>query len=102
MFPTVNYGDYADPAALLDTIALPGGSQNYDNFNDPQLIALLNQARSTADPDQARRADRQGRGARGETLPWIPISQPTSVLVHELEADRRDGFVLLHVRAVGD
>ena len=35
-FLTVNYGDYADPAALLATFVLPGGSQNYDNFNDPQ------------------------------------------------------------------
>ena len=33
-FLTVNYGDYADPAALLSTLVVPGGSQNYDNFND--------------------------------------------------------------------
>ena len=32
-FLTVNYGDYADPAALLSTLVLPGGSQNYTNFN---------------------------------------------------------------------
>src|SRR6266567_150583 len=31
-FLTVNYGDYADPAALLSTLVIPGGSQNYDNF----------------------------------------------------------------------
>ena len=34
-FLTVNYGDYADPAAMLSTFDIPGGSQNYDNFNDP-------------------------------------------------------------------
>ena len=39
-FITVNYGDYADPAALLSTIALPDGSQNYDDYNNPQITAL--------------------------------------------------------------
>ena len=38
-FITVNYGDYADPAALLATFVLPGGSQNYDNYNDPPITA---------------------------------------------------------------
>src|SRR5215468_5507603 len=33
-FLTVNYGDYADPAALLATLVIPGGSQNYDNYHD--------------------------------------------------------------------
>ena len=44
MFPTSNYGDYADPAALYNTVVMPGGSQNYDtnrnhrrNFQLPVL-----------------------------------------------------------------
>ena len=45
-FLTVNYGDYADPAALLATVALPGGDQNYDKFSNPQMTSLLNQARA--------------------------------------------------------
>ena len=51
-FITVNYGDYADPAALLSTIVLPHASQNYSNYNNPQITSLLDQARGTADPDQ--------------------------------------------------
>ena len=51
-FPGVDYGDYADPAALLAAFDLPGGSENYDNFNDPAITAALEQARSTANPDQ--------------------------------------------------
>ena len=31
-FPAVDYGDYADPAALLGAF-VPGGSGNWDNFN---------------------------------------------------------------------
>ncbi len=58
-FLTVNYGDYADPAALLSTLVVPGGSQNYDNFNDQQILHWLEQARSTADP-------------RRQGAPWSP------------------------------
>ena len=99
---TVNYGDYADPAALLATVALPGADQNYDNFNDPQITSLLDQARGTANPDAAGRAGRQGRAAgRAARCRGSRPSQPTNVLVLSSKPDRRDRLVRLHVRAVG-
>jgi peptide/nickel transport system substrate-binding protein len=79
-FPTVNYGDYADPAALLATLVLPGGSQNYDNFNDPQITSLMEQARSTANPDQRAALIVKVEQLVAQQLPWIPNVQPTSVL----------------------
>jgi peptide/nickel transport system substrate-binding protein len=81
MFPTVNYGDYADPAALLDTIALAGGSQNYDNFSDPQITADLDQSRTTANPDQRAALVAKAEQRAAQTLPWIPTVDPTNVLV---------------------
>jgi peptide/nickel transport system substrate-binding protein len=81
MFPTVNYGDYADPAALLDTLTLPGGSQNYDNYSDPEISALLEQARGTADPDQRAALVAKAEERAAQTMPWIPTVEPTSVLV---------------------
>jgi peptide/nickel transport system substrate-binding protein len=81
MFPTVNYGDYADPAALLDTIALPGGSQNYDNYSDPQITALLDQSRSTANPEQRAALVAKAEQRAAQTLPWIPTVDPTNVLI---------------------
>jgi peptide/nickel transport system substrate-binding protein len=81
MFPTVNYGDYADPAALLDTLALPGGDQNYDNFSDPQITTLLAQARTTANPDQRAALVAKAEERAAQTLPWIPTVDPTNVLV---------------------
>jgi peptide/nickel transport system substrate-binding protein len=80
-FITVNYGDYADPAALLATIALPGASQNYDNFNDPQLTSLLGQARGTADADARATLVAKAEELAAKDLPWIPDAQPTSVLM---------------------
>jgi peptide/nickel transport system substrate-binding protein len=80
-FLTVNYGDYADPAALLATLDLPGGSQNYDNFNDPKLTSLLEHARSTANPDRRAALMVQAEKINNQLLPWIPDVQPTSLLL---------------------
>ena len=80
-FPTVNYGDYADPAALLSTLVLPGGSQNYTNFNNPQITADLENARSTANPDQRAALVAKAEKLTMQQLPWIPNVQPTALLV---------------------
>ena len=80
-FPTVNYGDYADPAALLSTVVLPDGSQNYDGFNDPKITSALEQARSTADPAKRAALVAQAEKLTVQQMPWIPNAQPTSLLV---------------------
>jgi peptide/nickel transport system substrate-binding protein len=80
-FITVNYGDYADPAGLLSTIVLPGASQNYDNFSNPQLTALLEQARGTADPDKRAALVAKAEEMAATLLPWIPNVQPTNILM---------------------
>ena len=80
-FITVNYGDYADPAALLYTAVHPGGSQNYDNFNDPQITSLLEQARGTANLDARAQLVARAEGLATQQLPWIPDAQPTNVLM---------------------
>ena len=100
-FLTINYGDYADPAALLSTIVLPGGSQNYDNYNDPKTTSLLEQARGTADPGPAGGAGRAGGAAGGEEPAVDPERAADQRADHEQEPDRRGRLVRLHVRAVG-
>jgi len=80
-FITVNYGDYADPAGLLSTLAMPGGDQNYDGFSNPQMTSLLNGARSTANPDQRAQLVAKAEELASKLLPWIPNVQPTNVLM---------------------
>jgi peptide/nickel transport system substrate-binding protein len=80
-FPTVNYGDYADPAALLATVVLSDGSQNFSGFSDSKITSLLDQARGTADPDKRASLVAQAEQATAEQLPWIPTVQPVTVLV---------------------
>ena len=78
-FMTVNYGDYADPAALLSTLVLPEGSQNYDGYDNKPMVALMNQARGTADPDKRAALIAQVEKLAIDDLPWIPSVQPTAL-----------------------
>jgi peptide/nickel transport system substrate-binding protein len=80
-FPTVNYGDYAAPEALLSTLVLPGGSQNYTNFNNPKITSDLETARSTANPDKRAALVADAEKLTMQQLPWIPDVQPTALLV---------------------
>jgi peptide/nickel transport system substrate-binding protein len=80
-FLTVNYPDYADPAALYNTFAAKGGSQNYDGFEDPRITAALDEARTTT--DQKVRAEQTAKAGDliMETLPWIPLAAPNTIVV---------------------
>jgi peptide/nickel transport system substrate-binding protein len=80
-FITVNYGDYADPAALLASITLPGAPQNYDGFNNARITSLLNQARGTADLNARATIVAKAEELAAKQLPWIPNTQPTSILM---------------------
>jgi peptide/nickel transport system substrate-binding protein len=79
--PTPDWGDHADPAALLSELVLPGGLQNYDNFNDPKITATLEQARSTANPAQRAALVAKAETLTAQQLPCIPTVQPDTVLV---------------------
>jgi peptide/nickel transport system substrate-binding protein len=80
-FLTVNYGDYADPAALLSTLAVPGGSRNYDNFDDKKMLNWPETAPSTADPNARAALVAKAEQRAAQILPWIPNVQPTNLLI---------------------
>ncbi len=79
--PEVDYGDYADPAALLAHIVLPGGIENFDHFNDPTITAEVEQARTTASPSKRAALIAEAEKLTAEQLPFIPNVQPDTVLV---------------------
>lgn len=80
-FPTVNYPDYADPAALYNTIVAPDGSQNYSAFRDDEINSLMDQARATGDPDARAKLVAQAGDKIATQLPWIPMAAPDNVLI---------------------
>jgi peptide/nickel transport system substrate-binding protein len=80
-FFTTNYGDYADPAALLGTLVLPTGSQNYSGYSNPQVTKLMNEARSTADDNQRAQKVADAQAIIMQDMPWIPNALPNSELI---------------------
>jgi peptide/nickel transport system substrate-binding protein len=80
-FDTLNYGDYADPAALLSTVVLPDGSQNFSGYQNAEMVSLLDKARGTADPNERASLVAQAEQLAAEDLPWIPNIQPVQVTV---------------------
>jgi len=80
-FPIADYGDYADPAALLSQVVVPGGAQDINGFNDPAITAALEQARSTVSPDQRAALVAKAEKLTMQQLPWIPDVQTDTVLV---------------------
>ena len=80
-FFTVNYGDYADPAALLSTLVLPDGSQNYSGYSNQQVTDLMNAARTEADPNKRAQDVADAQKLIMQDLPWIPNALPSSSLV---------------------
>ncbi|HVP01447.1 MAG TPA: ABC transporter substrate-binding protein [Solirubrobacteraceae bacterium] len=80
-FLTVNYPDFADPAALYNTFAIPGGTQNYDGFSDSRITAALTGARTAR--DQRRRAELTVKAGDliMQQLPWIPLALPDTIVV---------------------
>jgi len=80
-FPTTNYGDYADPAALYRTLALPGGSQDFSNWEDPAVTAALENARSESDPQKRAQFVIDAQKIITEQMVWIPTASPNAVLV---------------------
>ena len=80
-FFTLNYGDYADPAALLATLVLPEGSQNYDGYNNAQVTNLMEEARGTQDPEARAQLMVQAQALIIKDLPWIPDVLPANLLI---------------------
>jgi peptide/nickel transport system substrate-binding protein len=81
MFSTLNYGDYADPAALYNSFAMPGGSQNFSGYDNPQVTQAMNAARGEADPTKRAQDVIAAQKIITEQLTWIPLVAPNTVLV---------------------
>ena len=81
-FLTVNYGDYADPAALLATLDLPGGDAELRQLQRPEADLAAGAGAQHGQPGPAGRADgRRPRRSTAQLLPWIPDVQPTNLLM---------------------
>ena len=97
-FFTINYGDYADPAALLSTLVLKDGSQNYGGYDNPEVTKEMEAARGEA--DDTKRAEHVVAAQKiiTEEVAWIPMTLPGHGAGHEQGDHRGADLVRLHVR----
>ncbi len=80
-FFTINYPDYADPAALYATLVLKDGSQNYSGYSNPTVTKFMNAARGEANDAKRARDVVAAQKVIEDTLPWIPVVDPYTVLI---------------------
>ena len=80
-FPTVNYGDFADPLSIYSTMIGPNGSQAYNGYADPAAQDLL--AKGRIEPDPATRADYATKlqAMTVDEMLWVPLVAPNQVLI---------------------
>lgn len=80
-FTTVNYGDYADPAALYNSFAMPDGSQNYSGWTNQSVTSDLEAARAESDPTKRAADVIAAQKIITDELPWIPLVAPNNLLI---------------------
>ena len=73
-FVTTNYLSIPDPLEYLTSIAATGAGQNYSDFSDPEIDALLDEAKATIDDDARAEITVEAEAAIMHELPWVPIA----------------------------
>jgi peptide/nickel transport system substrate-binding protein len=80
-FATSNYGDYADPSALYKSMAYKGGSQNYSGWENPEVTAALDAARSEADDTKRAEYVLKAQQIITDQLVWFPLVAANNVVI---------------------
>lgn len=70
---TINYDQDPDPLAIYDDIAAPTGISNFNHYNNPTVVQLLDRARVTTDLNQRAALVIQAQSLVMNDLPWIPL-----------------------------
>mgnify|MGYP005833082731 FL=1 len=65
--------DYPDPEDFLDVLFHSKSEQNHARYRNPQLDAILEQARGEADHDKRMDLYRQAEEIIVQDAPWVPI-----------------------------
>lgn len=82
--------DIPDPDEQLSFMLDPnaGGNAYYTGFNDPQVIDLIEQGRTTLDPDARATAYAQVQDLVVEQVPHLPISYRNNAYVWRREVEQ--------------
>jgi peptide/nickel transport system substrate-binding protein len=79
---TINYDQDPDPLAIYDDIAQPTGISNFNAYDNPKVVRLLNEARGTTDLNQRAALVIRAQSLVMQDLPWIPLDfRPNTAFV---------------------
>lgn len=81
---TINYDQVPDPLALYDDIAQPTGISNFNGYDNPKVIALLNRAGATTNLSTRAQLVIKAQSMVMQDLPWIPLDfRPATTFVRK-------------------
>ncbi|MHB1570888.1 MAG: ABC transporter substrate-binding protein [Solirubrobacteraceae bacterium] len=79
---TINYDQDPDPLAIYDDIAQPTGISNFNHYDNPKVVQLLNEARVTTNLSRRASLVIQAQSIVMQDLPWIPLDfRPNTTFV---------------------
>ncbi|UOQ89184.1 ABC transporter substrate-binding protein [Agromyces endophyticus] len=70
------FSDIPDPTELYMQLGVPDGASNFNSYDNPEVAALLEEARGTADDDARAELTVKAQATITEDLVWIPVSYP--------------------------
>ncbi|HMQ50859.1 MAG TPA: ABC transporter substrate-binding protein [Anaerolineae bacterium] len=65
--------DYPDPQNFLEVLFHSNSAQNHGNYSNPEVDALLDQARRTSDPDERLELYQQAEQMILDDAAWVPL-----------------------------
>ncbi|WP_435745381.1 ABC transporter substrate-binding protein [Nocardioides sp. SYSU DS0663] len=75
-FVTTNYMDVPDPLVFLRTIVGADGSQNFSDYENAEIDALIQEAEGTRDEDERAELVAEIEALAMTDLPWLPLVDP--------------------------
>lgn len=70
---SLNYTDVPDPLEFYTQIAIPNVPENFNGYDDKQVVNLLARARESGNPNQRARLTSQAQATITKQVVWIPI-----------------------------
>lgn len=74
------YADTLDPSAFIEPLFSPGSVSNLSGYENKELMSLLNEAKSTANPIKRKALYEQIQRIIHEDIPVIPVLHPQNAV----------------------
>jgi len=82
------YQDYPDPSNYLDVLlhsrqVRPQASNNFARYSNPDVDAVIDEARAEADPEKRTELYRKAEEMAMADVPWVPLHHEMAYVLHQ-------------------